>query len=467
MTVTLGLLALYCIVQVLIGLWIGRVVRGTADFFVAGRRLNAPLVFATLLAANIGAGSTQGAAGLGYRDGLSAWWWVGSAGLGSLILARWIGPAIRSIAGTHDLRTVGDYLELRYSRGVRGAVSVLLWLGTLSILAGQLIALGGIVNVLTGLPRWAGTLVGGAVMATYFTAGGLLTSAWVNAVQLVVLLAGFIVALALALSDVGGLDVLRSRTAAIPSYWSFWEGGASGWRYLFLLGPAFFVSPGLLQKIYGARDGRAVRIGVAANGVVLLAFAFLPPLLGMIARAHHPALPNPELALPTLMSRNMPPYLGALGLAALVSAEISTCDAILFMLSTSLSQDLYKRFVRPDASDRQVLRVARLAAVAGAAGGILLAMVTPSITAALGIFYALLTVSLFVPIVAGLFVARFGTVQAAIAIAAGMVTLLVAHLAVGAGGLRGWTPTMLGLGASIAAGGAAMIVARRPREINP
>ena len=40
-----------------------------------------------MLAANIGAGSTVGATGLGYRDGISAWWWVGSAAIGSLVLS--------------------------------------------------------------------------------------------------------------------------------------------------------------------------------------------------------------------------------------------------------------------------------------------------------------------------------------------------------------------------------------------
>jgi SSS family solute:Na+ symporter len=50
------------------------------------------LIFATFLALNIGAGSTVGATDLAYRDGLSAWWWNGSAGLGSLVLAFWIGP---------------------------------------------------------------------------------------------------------------------------------------------------------------------------------------------------------------------------------------------------------------------------------------------------------------------------------------------------------------------------------------
>ena len=55
---------------------------------------------------------------------------------------------------------------------------------------------------------------------------------------------------------------------------------------------------------------------------------------------------------------------GALALSAVFSTEVDTCDAVLFMLSTTLSQDLYKRHLNPRASDRQLLRVARAAAVA-------------------------------------------------------------------------------------------------------
>ena len=461
MSLTLILLAAYSILQILLGLWIGRAVRGTGDFFVAGRRLNASLLFSTMLAANVGAGSTVGAAGLGYRDGISAWWWVGSAGLGSLVLAFWVGPRIRAIAERHDLKTVGDFLELRYNRAIRGTVASLLWVGTLAILAGQLIALAWVLNVVTGVPKWVGCLVGGTVMTTYFIAGGLFSSAWVNLVQLVVLLMGFFLALPMALDTVNGFQGLHAATESLPSYWNLWESDDSGWRYLFALGPAFFVSPGLLQKIYGARSGRVVRVGVAAQGLVLLVFAFIPPLLGMIARALHPGLLNRELALPTLLVTDLPPFIGSLGLAALVSAEISTCDAILFMLSTSLSQDLYKRFVNPDADDRRVLRVARQAAIVGAVCGALLAVVTPTISGALTIFYSLLTVSLFVPLVAGLYVRRFGTTEAATAIGCGVVMLLLVQIATGGRGVSGLTPTMLGLAASIISSGALMIYRRR------
>jgi SSS family solute:Na+ symporter len=78
----LALLLLYAVGLTVFGVWIGRRVRGSSDFFVAGRRLSAPLLFSTVLAANIGAGTTIAAAGQAYIDGVSAWWWNGAAGLG-------------------------------------------------------------------------------------------------------------------------------------------------------------------------------------------------------------------------------------------------------------------------------------------------------------------------------------------------------------------------------------------------
>jgi SSS family solute:Na+ symporter len=444
----LGLLLVYALLQVGVGLWVGRRVGTSADFFVARRALGPGLLFATLVAANIGAGSTVGAAGLGYRDGLAAWWWVGSAALGSLVLAFTVGPRMRRVAEEKGFSTVGDFLEHRYGRGVRGVIAVLLWMGTLAILAGQLIALAWVLNVVAGLPKWAGCVLGGAVATAYFTAGGLLTSAFVNAVQLGVMLAGFALALPLSMGRAGGFEAMVAATSGQSDFWNPWQGGASGVAYLAFLGPAFVVSPGLLQKIYGARDDRTVRLGVASNALVLFAFAVLPPLLGIAARARHPALANPELALPTLLMQELPPLLGALGLAAVVSAEVSTADAILFMLSTSLSQDLYRRFVRPAASDAQVLKAARGAALLGGAAGVGLAIVAPSVIGALSFFYTILSVSLFVPVVAGLYARRVGAPEAWAAIAAGVSTLLAAQLAGRGREVLGLTPPLLGLIAS-------------------
>src|SRR6187399_415903 len=201
----LAIIVIYSLAQIALGVWVARRVTGSRDFFVAGRALGPGLLFATLLAANIGAGSTIGASGLGYRDGLAALWWVGSAGLGSLVLALWVGPRIRRLAAEHDLRTAGDFLEWRYDRRVRATIAALLWIGTVCILAGQVMGIAWILTVVIKIPKIAGCLLGALVVTAYFAAGGLRSSAVVNVVQLTVKLAGFAIALPLVLSAVGGL----------------------------------------------------------------------------------------------------------------------------------------------------------------------------------------------------------------------------------------------------------------------
>ena len=448
-----------------LGAWIGRRVGRAGSFFVADRKLGAVLLFATVLAANLGAGTTVGAAGLGYRDGLSAWWWVGSAGFGTILLALWVGPRIWRVAARHGLLTMGDYLELRYGRSVRLLIAALLWFATLTIVSGQLIAMAEIVSVVAGAPRWAGALVGGVVVIAYFSAGGLVASAWVNLVQLVVLLAGFAIAIPWALADIGGWAAIEATAArAAPDYLNPWQGGRSGWVYLALLAPAFIISPGLVQKVYGAASPRAIRTGLLAAGVALVLFAFAPTLLGMIARVYEPALASREQALPMLLATALPPALGMLGLAAVFSAEVSSADAGLFMLSTSLSKDLYKGFLRPEAPDRDVLRVARAAAIVGGTLAVLLALWLESVIASLTIFYSILSVSLFVPVAAGLHTRRAGVPEALAAIGAGLAALAAVRILAPADAPALLDRTLVGLIVSAAAFALVAAVRGRRRE---
>ena len=411
MNLQLTALILYSVLFIAIGFFISRKVRKADDFLVAGRRLGPGLLATTFLAANIGAGSTVGATGLGYAFGWSAWWWVGSAGIGSFILANTVGPKIWSLAAKNGWRTVGDFLDHRYNRSVRGLIAVLLWMGTLMILAGQLIAISQILEIVVGLPKWQGCLIGGIVVSSYFAAGGLLGSAWVNLIQFTVKFTGFVLAVPFGLAAAGGWHALEPTMEALPGL------GARGiLSYASILVPSFIISPGLIQKLYGARDERTVREGVNWNAAGLLLFAFAPAILGIIARAQYPNLSNRELALPMVMTKLMPPWLGLLTLAAVFSAEISASDAILFMLSSSLSVDLYKTFLRPAASDRDLLLAGRVAAVAGASLGVMLATALPSIISALQIFYTLMAVALSAPLIVGLYSRRPTAARAIVAI---------------------------------------------------
>ena len=450
MSLHITVLAVYSVALMAMGLLVGRRVRLASDFFVASRRLGPGLLFSTMLAANIGAGSTVGATSRGYLDGVSAAWWVGSAAIGSAILAFTVGPKIWRVAAAHDLRTVGDYLEHRYDATVRGAIAGVLWIGSVFILASQLIGLGWILNVVLGVPKPVGCALGGLVITVYFGAGGLLTSAWVNVVQLTVKLAGFAVALPLAIAGAGGWREVAAVRAGDAPYWTLWRPEISV-AYVALLAPAFIVSPGLLQKIFGARDERAVRAGVGLNALGLCVYAGVPALLGIIARGRFPALPAPNLALPMILTYGLPPVVGALALAAVFSAEISAADASLFMLTTSLSQDLYKRFVNPQATDARMLAVVRWATLLSGVLGIALSMASEDVIATLTIFYTLLGVSLFVPIVGGLYVKRTSSSGAKASIAAGIGAMALVQIVTRGAGWGLVTPPVAGLVAALAA----------------
>ncbi len=441
---TFALLITYAALFVIVGLWVGRRA-GTSDFFVGGRRLGPGLIFSTFLAANIGASSTVGAASLGFTEGLSAWWWNGSAGIGSLILAFSVGPRMWREATAHGDLTLGDFLERRYGRAMRGLVASLIWLGTLTILAAQLLGVAAVLNVAAGFSLLTGCAIGALVTVSYFTAGGLLSSAWVNLVQLTVILAGFALAVPYAVHGAGGWHAMTATSSTATSVWTS-TGPTSGWRLLLLLGPAFVVSPGLLQKAYGARDEAAVKRGIAWNGAVLLVFAAAPALIGLAARALPVA--RPDLALPTVLASMLPPSVGIVALAAVFAAEVSSADAVLFMLATSASRDLYRGFVRPDATDAEVLRVARLAAIVGAVCGIGVALAYGSVRAAVSVFYAILTVTLVVPVVGGLYLRRAGPREGLASVVAGVIVLVVTHYLSHGQGYGVLSPALAGVIAS-------------------
>ena len=448
----LALLA-YSVFLMGLGIFMSRRVKSSADYLVAGRSLGPGRLFATFLAANIGAGSTVGATGLGYRLGMSAWWWVGSAAIGTILLSQFLGPRLWTIAKQHNLSTLPDFLEFRYGRSVKALISVLFWFGALAILAAQLIAISWILNTIADIPKWQGCLIGGAVAIVYCTAGGMMSSSFVNMFELAVTMSGLLLAIPFAIHTLGGWHHMQALVATQ-------SGGPAHAQQLFsmvgtgprqilawaaILIPSFMISPGLVQKVYGARDTRTVRLGVGLNSLGQAIFAFVPPILGLCALAALPHLANPELALPAAMKLLLPKWLGIWTLASIFSAELSATDAILFMLSTSLAVDLYKTFLNPTVTQPRMLLASRIASVAAGVVGILLATVLPSIIAAVTIFYGLIAVALFVPVVAGVYTRGVLTPAALTSIVAAVATTLILIRTTNGHGFGWASPQALGI----------------------
>ena len=196
----------------------------------------------------------------------------------------------------------------------------------------------------------------------------------------------------------------------------------------------------------------------------LFLYAGVPVVLGIAARVLYGPLADSQQALPTVLVRPLPALVGALGIAAVFSAEISAADAVLLMLTTSLSQDLYKRFLAPHADDARVLSVARWATLVSGALGVALAITSASIVQVLTIFYTLLTVTLFVPVVAGLYSPATKTVDALASIWTGVAAMAIIYVLTDGAGWGLVTPAAGGLTAAIAAWGLSHVVVSHRRH---
>ncbi|MBQ3398540.1 MAG: sodium:solute symporter family protein [Synergistaceae bacterium] len=413
----LAFIFVYAVILVALGAFIGRKAKSASDFFVAGRRFGSGLLFTSLIAANLGAGSTVGVSALAYTHGVSAWWWIGSAGIGSLILAYIVGPKIWRIARENNYYTLSDYLDARYSKAFSGIIAVMMSVGTLALFAGQLLGIAWILEVAAGIPKVQGVIIGAVVTTLYFAAGGLLSSAVVNIVEVAVILAGFIIAVPFVLSYAGGISGIKSAVSNPTYFDAFGMGSTAIIGYIVMLVPSFFISPGLIGKVFAAENERAVKVGTAMNGLVQLIFAVIPVIIGMSAGACIPGLSRADLALPSAMKEMMPFFAASLSLAGIFAAEVSTADTVLYMLAGSLTNDIYKRFMNPKIDDRNLLRLSRVVTVICGLIGVILALRLESIISALTIFYSLMSVSLSAPLVFGLFTKRagnFGAVMSAL-----------------------------------------------------
>ena len=233
----------------------------------------------------------------------------------------------------------------------------------------------------------------------------------------------------LVLSFVGGLDGLQAKVVAnmadvakSTAYFSFdGLGNTVVMGFFLMLMPSFFLSPALIGKVYSARDKNTVRISTFACGLVMLLFSIIPVTLGMAAYAIAPDLPQQDLALPYVMKECMPFWASALALAAIFSAEISAADAVLYMITTSFTKDLYKSFINPNVSDESLIKGSRFVTVMAGIIGIGLAIVLPNVISALSIFYSLMSVSITAPLLFGLFTKRSSASAAIISTIVGII----------------------------------------------
>jgi len=415
------------IVVTLLGVSLARLgkVKTKADYLVAGRSLPAFVLVFTLLSSWIGSGSLLGGAENAYKHGFAALWQAagGWAGLG---LIYFIAPRARKFAQF----TIPDLLESRYNQTARvlGVIAVLFTYT--AITSYQFIGGGDIVHLIfPQITAVQGQYILAGFVIVFTAIAGMGSVAYMDVVIGMLATITMIVSLPVLVHFAGGWSGVR---AVLPATHFQVLGDLSPIVAMELFLPTCLLMLGnqsMYQKFFSAKSEKdATRatlgwvVGTVILETVIVAIAVVGSALYRTGEVHD--RPREILAYTAVHSfggSKLLSVLGALLVGAIFAKVVSTANNYLFSPATNLVNDVFVRYVKRDASNKQILLVSRLMVVALGVWALWQSLGTTSVLKKSLYAYTIYAAALTPVILAAFFWKRATAAGAVASIAAGTV----------------------------------------------
>lgn len=392
MSVEIIVLCCYFIGMISMGLYWNKRAKSSEDYMLGGRSMG-PLVTALTLQTTAMSGFMfMGGPAEAYAMGYFAIFYaVGDAG-GGLINLTVLGRRMRRLSQLLDAISPIEYLEKRYeSIPVKVIACIIAVFGLACYVLAQFLATGKTLVTLFGFPLEAGLVIGVAVILFYTFVGGYFAVAFTDVIQGFIMIGSIILVFIKMMMDLGWFVGLNEALAAIdPTLLSVWgkdnlyEGGygvIAGAVGIYLVG--YMGLPHSVNKHMAMGSPKTAKTSVIYATIWTQLFCFIPYFLGLgglvIFTADPAGLINgdPELVIPSLTALEFPGVVSGLMLCAIMSAIMSTVAALMLLIATIVSIDFYKRWLRPDATDRSVVFVSKASIIVVAIIGVIVAILRP------------------------------------------------------------------------------------------
>ncbi len=347
----------YLLFLIVVGAYRSRMVKTQADFMVAGRRLPAKVLVGTLLATWIGSGSIIAGAGLAYKRGFPALWFDAGVWV-AIIVLYFIAGRVRRFAQY----TVPDILEARYNKYARVLGAITTIIAYTAIASYQFRAGGMVLNLVTGISVDQGIIITALFVIGYTVLAGMISVAYTDVVNGIVMVLGIAFALPFLISHAGGwssiVNNLPKEHFQILGDMSLFEAlGYSLPTMLLLLGES-----NMYQRFFSAKDEKTARRSVVGwiFGTILIETAIV--ILAIVGSALFLGI-EPEMVVLHSARFGLPLIIGCVMLAAIVAIIVSTADSFLLVPSTNIIRDIYQRFINPQASQKKIVLYSRIVVV--------------------------------------------------------------------------------------------------------
>lgn len=348
-----------------IGIWANKQVRTSDSFlqeyFLGGREMGGFLLAMTMMATYGSASSFIGGPGVAYNLGLG-WVLLAMAQLpaGYFVLMV-LGKKFAIVARRIEAITLIDFLKKRYNSNtviILAAISIIVFL--FASMTAQWVGGARLIESLTGMNYTASLLIFAATVLIYVIIGGFRAVALTDALQGSVMIIGTIILLIGTVIAGGGVDnIMQNLQTENPEFLSpFGADGSLTPLYVstfwILIGLGVIGLPQIAVRAMSYKNSqslhRAILIGTIGIGTIM----FGMHLIGVFARSVMPGIEVADTVMPLLTLDVLHPVLAGIVLAAPMAAIMSTVNALLIMVSSTVVKDIYLNFMNPTASEKQI-----------------------------------------------------------------------------------------------------------------
>ena len=379
--------AAYLLFMVFIGVWSMKKTTGADDYFLGGRGLSGPVAALSAQASDMSGWLLMGLPGSVYALGTGQAWIAVGLGLGTIINWLVIARPLRSYTiVANNSMTLPEFFGNRYhddKKIILGISSAIIVIFFLVYTASALASGGKLFNTVFGIDYHVALLIGAAVILVYTFMGGFLAVCTTDFIQGSMMLIALLVVPIIAWGYVSGSfsDMLAQTGVNSAHYLSLTYNGDHPITLVEILsnlawGLGYCGMPHILVRFMAIKNEKELKksSAIAITWVVisltlavvigLVGRAFLlPEILGETAGAPSTESVFIEMIKKIFMEILPLPFVGGLFLCGILAAIMSTADSQLLVCSSSVSADIYKDILNPDASDEKVLKIGRLVTI--------------------------------------------------------------------------------------------------------
>lgn len=365
---TIAAFVIYIVAMLAIGVICYRRNRNLNDFILGSRGLNPGVAALSAGASDMSGWLLLGLPGAVYASGMNQMWIAVGLVIGAYLNWQFVAARLRIYTQVaRDALTIPDYLDNRFqdrSRTLRVLTAVVILLFFTIYVSAGLVAGGVLFEQTFGLNYELAVWLGSLCIVAYVFLGGFLAVCWTDTVQGVMMFIALLVVPIAVVGELGGWDVAVSQIGAInPSFNdAFTDMTTLGIVSLMAWGLGYFGQPHILVRFMAVRAPHDVPLARLINIVWMVCGLYGAIFVGYLGIAYFAQQPlaNPETVFIQFCQIMFSPWIAGFLLAAILAAVMSTISSQLIVCSSALTEDLYRPFLRPRASERELVLVGRL-----------------------------------------------------------------------------------------------------------